>query len=145
MKHLHVISYSWLFARQRTHQAFVFYDNCQLVIPSLIWRLRALECFSSNLESDLSFHCCDKGPQNTGDECQAAKGKIEEGDYEPCGVENPLLLSNTWEATLFMKLLPMITQTEFLLESVFVLMLSQVEAGWVSEELGGAVKQSLSF
>ena len=82
-----------LFALQRAHQAFVFYDNCQLVIPSPIWRLRALECFSSNLESDLSFQCCDKGPQNKGDECQAAKGKIEYEDYEPCGVENPLLLS----------------------------------------------------
>ena len=54
IKHLLVISYFWLFARQRTHQAFVFYDNCQSVIPSLIWRLRGLECFSSNLESDLS-------------------------------------------------------------------------------------------
>ena len=56
-----------------------------------------MECFSSNLESDLSFQCCDKGPQNTGDKYQAAKGKIEEEDYEPCGVENPLLLSNSLE------------------------------------------------
>ena len=145
MKHLQVISYFWLFARQRTHQAFVFYDNCQLVIPSLIWRLRALECFSSNLESDLSFHCCDKGPQNTGDECQAAKGKIEEEDYEPCGVENPLEWENENKRLDFLRLWLSITQTEFLLEFVFVLMLSQVKAGWVSEELGGAVKQSLSF
>ena len=53
IEYSHVISYFWLFARQRTHQAFVFYDNCQSVIR-LIWRLRALECFSSNLESDLS-------------------------------------------------------------------------------------------
>ena len=54
IKYPHVISYLWLFAIQRSHQAFVFYDSCHLVIPSLIWRLRALECFSSNLESDLS-------------------------------------------------------------------------------------------
>ena len=45
----------------------------------------------------------------------------------------------------FLRLWLSITQTEFLLEFVFVLMLSQVEAAWVSEELGGAVKQSLSF
>ena len=110
IEYSHVISYFWLFARQRTHQAFVFYDNCQSVIPSLIWRLRALECFSSNLESDLSFQCCDKGPQNKGDECQAAKGKIEDEDYEPCGVKNPLLLSNSWEATWFVRLWLLITQ-----------------------------------